>query len=213
MGVSTSYQLPKHFAAFTSWPSPKVSSAIKAYEAGEYDFGIDHTVIMTLTGLNLEESKVLVKAFSRNQSGVVNAMVFFSAVLMLAEPNRRVTLYQPGAIFDLYDFDKTGQLSMDEFTIMLSCVGLSCALILSRVDECLDDESNTEFAKGIYAKLGKVNGAPISKSEVLGVVKEYFDDHDVKTVDQFFGRLVLGKDCLEWKDPDADSSVASKKEN
>ena len=34
MGVSPSYQLPKHFAAFTSWPSPKVGSAIKAYETG-----------------------------------------------------------------------------------------------------------------------------------------------------------------------------------
>ena len=212
MGVSPSYQLPKHFAAFTSWPSPKVGSAIKAYETGEYDFGIDHTVIMTLTGLPLDDSKVLVKAFSRNQSGVVNSMVFFSAVLMLAEPNRRITLYQPGAIFDLYDFDKTGQLTMDEFTIMLSCVGLACALVLSRVDECMDDEGMTDFTKAIYAKLGKVNGAPIAKNEVLGLVKEYFDGHDVKTVDQYFGRLVLGKDCLEWKDPDADSSVASKKE-
>ena len=101
---------------------------------------------------------------------------------------------------------------MDEFTIMLSCVGLACALVLSRVDECMDDEGMTDFTKAIYAKLGKVNGAPIAKNEVLGLVKEYFDGHDVKTVDQYFGRLVLGKDCLEWRDPDADSSVASKKE-
>ena len=100
---------------------------------------------------------------------------------------------------------------MDEFTIMLSCVGLACALVCQgrRVH---GRQGMTDFTKAIYAKLGKVNGAPIAKNEVLGLVKEYFDGHDVKTVDQYFGRLVLGKDCLEWKDPDADSSVASKKE-
>ena len=202
MGVSSSYQLPKHFATLTSWPSPKVSSAVKAFESGEYDFGIDHTVIMTLTGLSLDESKVLIKAFSRNQSGVVNAMIFFSALLMLGEPNRRVDMYQVGCIFDLYDFDKTGQLTMDEFTIMLSCLGLSCALILSRANECLDDSQNMEFAKAIYEKLGKVQGAPIMKNEVIGLVKEYFESHDIKTIDQYFGRFTLGKACLEWRDPD-----------
>ena len=210
MGVSASYILPKHFSNFTSWPFPRVTSTIKSYEQGEYDFGIDHTVIMTLTNVPLEESKVLLKAFSRNDSGVANACVFFSALIMLAEPNRRQELYQVGTIFDFFDFDKTGQLSMDEFTIMLSCISLASALILDRMDEVLDDLAVTQLVKGIYEKVGKVNGAPINRTEVLGIAKEYFDSHEIKTVDEYFGRLTLGSQCLEWNDDDESQTKSAK---
>ena len=210
MGVSSSYVLPKHFASFTSWPYPRVTSTMKSYEQGEYDFGIDHTVIMTLTNVSLDEAKVLLKAFSRNDAGVANACVFFSALIMLAEPNRRQDLYQVGTLFDFFDFDKTGQLSMDEFTIMISCICLASALILDRMDEVLDDNAVTELVKGVYDKTGKVNGAPINRTEVLGIAKEYFDGHEIKTIDDYFGRLTLGSECLEWKE-DEDSQAKSTK--
>lgn len=209
MGVSQSYVLPKHFAGFTHWPYPRVTSTIKAYETGEYDFGIDHTVIMTLTNGSLDEAKILLKAFTRNESGVANACVFFSALIMLAEPNRRQELYQVGTIFDFFDFDKTGQLSMDEFTIMISCLCLAAALILDRTDEVMDDNAVMQLVKAIYNKTGKVNGAPINRTEVLGISKEYFDSHEIKTVDEYFGRLTLGGDCLEWKQDDESTQAKS----
>ena len=211
MGVSSSYVLPKHFANFVSWPVPRVTSAIKAYETGEYDFGIDHTVIMSLTNVPLEDAKVLVKAFSRNNSGVANACVFFAAMIMLAEPNRRIELYQAGCIFDVMEFDKTGQLSMDEFAIMISCIILACGMVLDRGEEVLNDADVMKLVLAMYAKVGKVKGAPMNRNEVLGLVKEYFASHDVKTMDEYFGRLTLGPDCLEWTEEEEEVLNASKK--
>lgn len=51
-------------------PKTRVESVIKAYNEGEYDFGIDYQVIMNITGYEVEEAKDLVKAHSKNDSGM-----------------------------------------------------------------------------------------------------------------------------------------------
>ena len=70
MGVNGSTELPKHFHDITKWPKSKVESAVKAYIDGEYDFGIDYTVVMNITGCDTDASKELVKAHSKNSSGM-----------------------------------------------------------------------------------------------------------------------------------------------
>jgi hypothetical protein len=42
---------------------------IKAYNEGEYDFGIDYTVIMNITGYDIDDAKELIKLHSKNESG------------------------------------------------------------------------------------------------------------------------------------------------
>ena len=41
---------------------------INNYNEGEYDFGIDYSIITHITGLDVEESQELVKSHGRNDS-------------------------------------------------------------------------------------------------------------------------------------------------
>ena len=42
---------------------------VKAYFDGEYDFGIDHNIVKTLTGLNADESKELMTCANFKPAG------------------------------------------------------------------------------------------------------------------------------------------------
>ena len=183
-------------------------SLIKEYKDGEYDFGVDQTVVMTLTGLNLDESKVLLKSFSKNDSGMINSMVFIVGIVLLAEPNRRVENYQLSTIFDLFDFDHAGQIPMDVFSIMLMTIAIAGGHILARQDEIPTDKEMIELATAMYVKINKSPGTSITKEEVLVIAMENFTDHDFKTVDTVFDRFTLGPLCLEFKSDD-ESSVKS----
>jgi hypothetical protein len=51
-------------------PKNRVESVIKAYHEGEYDFGIDYNVVMSITGYDIEDAKDLLAAHSKNDSGM-----------------------------------------------------------------------------------------------------------------------------------------------
>ncbi len=51
-------------------PKNRVDSVIKAYHEGEYDFGVDYNVVMSITGYDIEEAKELLAAHSKNDSGM-----------------------------------------------------------------------------------------------------------------------------------------------
>ena len=164
MGVSSSYQLPPHFQEFTTWPAQRVSSCIKAHTDGEYDIGIDHTVVMALTGRGVDESKVTLLALSKGESHVINAYVFLLCVIMLGEPNRRIEHCQLGMVFDLFDFTSQMQVTMDEFAIMLLCLAQTCGSILSRQAETPKDSVIIEISKELFILAGKEGkGAVITK--------------------------------------------------
>ena len=70
MGVSGSIELSPEFKELTTWSWSRVSEVLRGYHEGEYDFGIDYTVIMNLTGYNIDEAKGLVAAHAKNDSGM-----------------------------------------------------------------------------------------------------------------------------------------------
>jgi hypothetical protein len=206
MGCTESYQLPPHFQAFQSWPAQRVSSMIKAFVDGEYDWGIDHTVIMSLTGQTLDEAKVIIKVMSKGESVTINAASFLVAVIMLSEPNRRADNSQLALIFEVFDFSMAGSLSFDEFTIMLLCMISTQGIIISRAKENPDDSAVVSIAKAIYEKIGKDIKAPILYQEVLLVYKEYFTSHQVSTIDTVYDRFMLGTSVLEWRVEDEEDA-------
>jgi len=172
---------------------------IKAFVDGEYDWGIDHTVIMALTGQTLDGAKVVIKAMSKGESVTINAASFLVAVIMLSEPNRRVDNNQLALIFEVFDFSMCGSLSFDEFTIMLLCVISTQGIIISRAKENPDDAHVVEIAKAIYDKIGKDVKSSIQYAEVLMVYKEFFTSHSVSTIDTVYDRFMLGTQVLEWQ--------------
>jgi hypothetical protein len=48
----------------------RVQQVIKAYTDEEHDFGIDHNVVKTITGLSAEEAKSLMTLLSKSDSGM-----------------------------------------------------------------------------------------------------------------------------------------------
>lgn len=72
----------------------------------------------------------IVKAFSPT-SGVVNALSFLSAVILLSNdlesPNP--TKSKSDLIFDTFDFQESGDMSLDEITILLLSVCRACNVV------------------------------------------------------------------------------------
>ena len=198
MGCTDSVQLPQHFLDFSSWPSQKVSALIKAYVDGEYDYGIDHTVVMALTGFSLESSKVLIKALSRGDGIVINATSFLTAVIMLSEPNRRQEFNQLNLIFEVFDFSMSGALTFDEFSMMLLMVASTQALIIDLPNQIPNDETIINISNAMFNAIGKNKSSTITLVEVCNLFKEYFSSHGQICIDQIFDRFCMGTSCLEW---------------
>jgi len=70
MGVSSSTELPERFLEISKWPKSKVESVIQSYNDGEYDFGIDYSVVMNITGYDNDAAKELVQLHNRNDTGL-----------------------------------------------------------------------------------------------------------------------------------------------
>lgn len=43
---------------------------LREYADGDYDFGIDYSVIMGVTGLDLDDAKTIVSCLCKNDSGM-----------------------------------------------------------------------------------------------------------------------------------------------
>jgi hypothetical protein len=198
MGCTESYELPAHFSMFSTWPSQRVSSMLKAYVDGEYDYGIDHTVVMSLTGLNLQEAKVLVKALSKGDTSVINAACFLLSVIMLGEANRRSENSHLALCFEVFDFSLSGQLSFDEFSIMLLCLVTTQGMMIGRNMEIPSDKHMILVAETLYGAIGKNKSNPIELHEVNSLYNEYFKSHKVTALDEVFDRLLLGDKVTYW---------------
>ena len=202
MGCTESYQLPEHFNQFTSWPSQRVSSMLKAYVDGEYDFGIDHTVVMSLTGLNFADAKVLVKALCKGDSSIINSTSFLLSVIMLGEGNRRSENSHLALTFEVFDFSLSGQLSFDEFSIMLLCLVTTQGMMIGRNMEIPADKNMVAAAEALYSAAGKNKSNPITLQEVNSLYNEYFKSHGINALDQVFERLLLGDQVTFWPKED-----------
>jgi hypothetical protein len=51
-------------------PKARVDGMVKSYYDGEYDFGIDQSIVMSLTGYEAEDAKELVAAMSKSEAGM-----------------------------------------------------------------------------------------------------------------------------------------------
>src|SRR5678816_1414976 len=92
------------FADSPTGPKTRVESVVKAYNEGEYDFGVDHTVVMNITGYDIDDAKELVKAHSNNDSVIINAVVLLITIISLANAENRNKVGRLESIFDLMDF-------------------------------------------------------------------------------------------------------------
>eukprot|EP01038_Epipyxis_sp_PR26KG_P004119 gene4119-5872_t len=196
MGVESSTELPKHFHDITKWPKARVESVIKAYQDGEYDFGIDYSVIMNVTGYDVEEAKELCQAHSKNDTGIINAITLFVSIISLGNGDSRNELGRLESLFDLMDFSRNGQISLDEMTILLLCVGYSFSFILSYKSDSPIDPIIIKFAKGIYESLNKKPSASITKTEFIDWIKNKVFSKGLININSILNGMIHGVEVV-----------------
>lgn len=210
MGVSGSIQLQDHFVSIQNWPSSKATSILKTYTDGEYDFGIDFALIMTLTAMNVEESKAMIRSHAKNDTGVINALTFMITLTCLADSDRRNEVGRFNQVFDLFDFNRTSLITIDELAILLLCVVSSFAFVLGRTNDLPTDASMIELAGAFYEQLEKKKTDRISKDEFLGIVTDRLFKTGATSIDSLFERLISGP-CALRKDADETKSKSESK--
>ncbi len=124
-------------------PKTRVESVLKAYNEGEYDFGIDYTVVMNITGYEIDDAKELIKVHSKNESGMsvhlivvltlcyltvcrINAIALLITIISLGNGENRNELGRLESVFDLMDFSHNSQITMDEMVESFSMICLRC---------------------------------------------------------------------------------------
>lgn len=208
MGVNSSTELSRLYSDISKWPKSRVESVITNYNEGEYDFGIDYTVITHITGLDVEESQELVKCHCRNDSVNINAITLLITLVSIGNIENRDEIGRLEKIFDLLDFSNSGQISMDEFTILLLCVGSSYSFIINRQpEEGPIDHSIVQFAKYVYESIGKRTGTTMKKNELVEWAKEHIFGKGYLNINDIFSCLINGLDV--GGDKLAENSVAS----
>ena len=116
MGAGTS-ATSSPFDVFSEWPKEKIEQVIDEYKQKDYDFGIDAATTSMLLGVDLQVSKDIISKMSRSGTGIINALSLISGIIIMSnsiENSERFKL-----VFDVFDFDSSGSISMDEMTILL----------------------------------------------------------------------------------------------
>eukprot|EP01040_Poterioochromonas_malhamensis_P007243 gene7243-7817_t len=194
MGAENSSELAHPFAELAKWPKNRVDSVIKAYHEGEYDFGVDYNVVMSITGYDIEEAKELLAAHSKNDSGIVNAVTLLISIITLGNNENRNEIVRAENIYDLVDFNKAAKITYDEFTILLLCIVSSYSFILEGnmpEEIVLSREAKImQFAKFVYETLKKRSNAMLTKEEFIRFFKDYFWSQGMNALPDIFRRLI-----------------------
>jgi hypothetical protein len=128
------------FPTFLKSPHSSSISLLNLYRTRDYDFGIDSTILTSLLQGNGALADQVSKKFG-GSAGVVNALSFISAVIILGnaydepDPIRAKT----ELIFDLFDFHESGDMSLDEVTILLLSTIRAVNLVTGADDEPKDE--------------------------------------------------------------------------
>jgi len=139
----------------------------------------------------------------------VNAITLLISLISLGNSESRNEVNRLETIFDLMDFNRSGHISMDEFTILLLCIGSSYSFILQRSnDEGLIDDAIIQFGKTVYEALGKKNTSSISKDELIDWTKENVFGKGFLSINDILNALVNGIN-IGGGDNLADVSVTS----
>lgn len=148
-------------------------AVLREYADGDYDFGIDYSVVMSVTGLDLDDSRTLVATLCKNDTGIINSVTFLSTMLLIGDANQRNETGRLEALFSLMDFNNANQISVDELTVMLMCVSSAITTILKTPNEAPSDAQLVKLASAINESKGRKATNPIFKHEFVAYASQY----------------------------------------
>ena len=129
------------------------------YRSRDFDFGIDAQVVTSLVGGDTSLARSIMKAFSPT-STVVNALSFLSAVVMLSKDLESASPMKTKCdlLFDIFDFHESGDMTLDEVTILLLSVGKAINVVCGTGPDP-SDETMEQFTLVMFQSAEKpING-------------------------------------------------------
>ena len=122
MGGAESVSLLSPFEKFTEWTPSKVLNVIKCWiECETYGFDLDAEEAAALLSVPREDGELLLKKLNRKGTDFgehrINALALLAGVVMLNCTMSTDAI--ASSLFDIFDLDCDGKLSIDETTIML----------------------------------------------------------------------------------------------
>ena len=163
MGNASTLVAP--FPHFVASPYSSSLALYTLYRSRDYDFGVDSTILTSLLSGNTQLSEAVAAKFG-GASGIVNAMSFISAVIILSdatsEPDpihAKVSL-----IFDLFDFHESKDMALDEVTILLLSV-IRAVIVITGTGADPRDETMEQFSFAMFQEADKTQQQFITKKE------------------------------------------------
>ena len=190
MGVSDSIQLKKHFKEINEETWSRAQSCIQAYTTGNYDFGIDFNVVMNITGYDSERAKLLLQAHAINDVGVINALSLLITFVGLVDNDATMGEERVTEIFNLFDFSRSGVLSLEDLTILLMCVSYSFSHVVQRHSDVPSDAAIIKLAQQIYDKLNKKYKQTIKRDELVMWARMNLFEKGITKIDTVFDAFV-----------------------
>lgn len=197
MGVASSTQVSADIKSIQQWKWTQVVSTIKAYNEQELPFAITAANIVTISGMTESEATCLVNVLSKQpNTGVVNALTVFSALICLGDELAGSLDSRIEALYDLVDFDGTAQVNIDEVVILFLCCGAALVGILKGQREAEGEDqvfpSDTicrRLAGQLYQDLDLLPSDLLGKSEFISWAISILSDIEEINVDSVFKTL------------------------
>jgi len=202
------------FDQFTTWPKERALGTVDEYKFKDYDFGIDAANAAMLLRVDLKTGEKVATLLSRKgePTGIINALSLVAGVILLNESF--TSSEAAGAVFDVFDFDNSGEISMDEMTILMlsACRGLKSMLAVGRDPHDDDMERST---MGAFDQLGKTYGTYISRVDFLKWTRVHFKgDSSALAVMNRFNLLdgAAPRPAAEWHSPERQNAEQAQAE-
>ncbi|GMH80002.1 hypothetical protein TrVE_jg6324 [Triparma verrucosa] len=156
---------------FENWGPTQINNLHSLYIAENHDFGITCTEFTVLLASAIPEGKVaghrLIKTFDCEASNMVDVLEVLCGLVVSSETSS--IDWKISKIFDLFDFDKTDQITYDElFICMFSCLRSMVRVVGKGIEP--EDSDVEKIADEIFLKADREPTLPIKKSEFVGWV-------------------------------------------
>lgn len=146
----------------------QINNLHSLYIAENHDFGITCTEFTTLLASAIPEGKVaghrLLKTFDCEASNMVDVLEVLCGLIVSSETSS--IPWKISKIFDLFDFDKTSQITYDElFICMFSCLRSMVRVVGKGIEP--EDSDVEKLSDEIFLKADREPTLPITKEEFI----------------------------------------------
>ena len=157
MGGMHSVIFEPQFEDIKRWPWSRVTDISKNFRSNDYDYVLNLREFITLTGLSPDKADALALSFrkmerKKESEDTINVLVVIVACILLSDGMNEMISTRIDALFDLFDFNSTGNASLDALNILLICLTKALAGILNKNIK-IEEQLIIEYTHNIFEVL------------------------------------------------------------